>query len=208
MKRLLVTAVCLLTLLLTASGQDKSGKDLQFIYIAHDETTAVGSLIDRLTEAYNDARNYPETRELILYLANDEYPIIVQVNTENDNQGQFGLIIEELQTKIAHTINPEVDRETIVALFNQNDMIDEDGKPIYYSVEWTYYVNSTFWSLGNNEDIIAGLFFIMDMKKMIDAGYMRVYVMYGQNDRLPYDKNLPFGTKALYSVHPFMPLPY
>ncbi len=208
MKRLFVTAVCMLALLSTAFGQDKSSKDLQFIYIAHDENTAVGSLLDRLTEAYNDARNYPETRELILYLANDTDPVIVQVNTEYDNQGQFGQIVEELQTKISHTINPDVDRETIVNLFNENDMIDEAGNPRYYSVEWTYYVNSTFWSLGNNEDIISGLYFIMDMKPLIDSGNMKVYVMYGTNDRLQYDKNLPFGTKNLFSVSPFMPLPY
>lgn len=208
MKRLFVTAVCMLALLSTVFGQDKSSKDLQFIYIAHDENTAVGSLLDRLTEAYNDARNYPETRELILYLANDTDPVIVQVNTEYDNQGQFGQIVEELQTKISHTINPDVDRETIVNLFNENDMIDEAGNPRYYSVEWTYYVNSTFWSLGNNEDIISGLYFIMDMKPLIDSGNMKVYVMYGTNDRLQYDKNLPFGTKNLFSVSPFMPLPY
>ena len=208
MKRLFVTAVCMLALLSTAFGQGKSSKDLQFIYIAHDENTAVGSLLDRLTEAYNDARNYPETRELILYLANDTDPVIVQVNTEYDNQGQFGQIVEELQTKISHTINPDVDRESIVNLFNENDMIDEAGNPRYYSVEWTYYVNSTFWSLGNNEDIISGLYFIMDMKPLIDSGNMKVYVMYGTNDRLQYDKNLPFGTKNLFSVSPLMPLPY
>ncbi len=208
MKRLIVTAVCLLALISTAFGQDKSSKDLNFIYIAHDENTAVGSLVDRLTEAYNDARNYPDTRDLILYLANDNDPVIVQVNTDNDNQGAFGRIIEELQTKISHTINPDADREAIVSLFNANDIIDEAGNPRYYSLEWTYYVNSTFWSLGNNEDIIAGLFFIMDMQKMIDLGYLKLYVMYGENDRLVYDKEQPFGTKALYSAFPFMPLPY
>ncbi len=208
MKRLVVTAVCMLTLLVNSWGQnDKSAKELYFIYIAHDENTAVGSLVNRLSEIYDDARNYPEERELIIYLANDDDPKVVQVNTDNDNQNDFGFIVNDLQTKTSHTINPIVDRETIISIFNENDIIDEEGNPRYRFVDWNYYVNSTFWSLGNNEDIIAALFFIMNMEKMIESGYMRVSVLYGEGEGLKYNKTLPFGTKGLYKDR-FMPLPY
>lgn len=75
---------------------------------------------------------------------------------------------------------------------------------------WTYYVNSTFWSLQNNEYVIASLFFVMDMEPMIQSGYLKVNVLYsGEYDLLPYDKELPFGSKRLWpSSVPFMPMPY
>lgn len=189
-------------------GQEKAEQDLAFIYIAHDEYTAVQSLIERLKDAFADAINYPESRAVIFYLANAENPIIVQVNTKNDNQQEFNRIVDELQTKRSHNIEPVIDCEKIQEIFNADDIIDEDGKGLYRSVEWTYYVNSTFWALMYNESVIASLFFIMDMEEMIESGYLRVNIMYGADDALPYNEESPFGTKALCASKKFIPMPY
>ena len=114
---------------------------------------------------------------MIFYLANAENPIVVQVNTKNDNQQEFDRIVDELQTKRSHNVEPVVDCAKIQEIFNADDLIDDEGKGLYRSVEWTYYVNSTFWALMYNESVIASLFFIMDMEEMIESGYLRVNIM-------------------------------
>lgn len=192
----------------SAVAQQKSERDLAFIYIAHDEYTAVQSLIQRLKSAYTDAINYPDSRAAIFYLANGENPIVVQVNTANDNQQDFDKIVDELQTKRSHNVEPVIDCEKIQEIFNDDDIIDNEGRALYRSVEWTYYVNSTFWALMYNESVIASLFFIMDMEDLIKSGYLRVNIMYGEEDALPYNESMPFGSKALCASVKFIPMPY
>ncbi len=51
MKRICLLLVSLLLGTAPTLGQEKSEQDLAFIYIAHDEYTAVQSLIERLKEA-------------------------------------------------------------------------------------------------------------------------------------------------------------
>ncbi len=208
MKRICLLLVSLLLGTAPTLGQEKSEQDLAFIYIAHDEYTAVQSLIERLKEAFADAINYPESRAVIFYLANAENPIVVQVNTKNDNQQEFDRIVDELQTKRSHNVEPVVDCAKIQEIFNADDLIDDEGKGLYRSVEWTYYVNSTFWALMYNESVIASLFFIMDMEEMIESGYLRVNIMHGADDTLPYNEESPFGPKALCASKKFLPMPY
>ena len=208
MKRICLLLVSLLLGTAPTLGQEKSEQDLAFIYIAHDEYTAVQSLIERLKEAFADAINYPESRAVIFYLANAENPIVVQVNTKNDNQQEFDRIVDELQTKRPHNVEPVVDCAKIQEIFNADDLIDDEGKGLYRSVEWTYCVNSTFWALMYNESVIASLFFIMDMEEMIESGYLRVNIMHGADDTLPYNEESPFGPKALCASKKFLPMPY
>lgn len=208
MKRICLLLASLLLGTAPTLGQEKSQQDLAFIYIAHDEYTAVQSLIERLKGAFADAINYPESRAVIFYLANAENPIVVQVNTKNDNQQEFDRIVDELQTKRSHNVEPVVDCARIQEIFNADDLIDDEGKGLYRSAEWTYYVNSTFWALMYNESVIASLFFIMDMEEMIESGYLRVNIMHGADDTLPYNEESPFGPKALCASKKFLPMPY
>ncbi len=184
-------------------------QDLQFIYIGHDENTPTYRLVQRLQETYDDARNYPDIRAVIFYLPNGEQPMCVRVNTTHDvlNVYEFGDIIEALQTKRSHDVESTIDCLEIQKIFEDTDFIDDDGEPLFRSVEWIYYVNSTFWSLSNNENVIANLFFIMDMERYIKSGYMRINVWYGREDSLSIDRDAPFGDKALYRAT-FMPIPY
>ena len=128
MKRICLLLASLLLGTVPTLGQQKSEQDLAFIYIAHDEYTAVQSLIERLKDAFTDAINYPESRAVIFYLANAENPIVVQVNTKNDNQQEFDRIVDELQTKRSHNVEPVVDCAKIQEIFNADDIIDENGK--------------------------------------------------------------------------------
>ena len=190
-------------------AQEESKQELSFVYIAHDENTDTKALISRLKEKYANTINYPDIRACIFYLANGENPIFVKMNMPNDNHEDFENIVYSLQTKRSHDISPEVDVEKIVELFNENDIIDADGKQVYRYIEWDYYINSSFWHLQNNEHIIAKLFFVMDMDKLISSQYMALNFYYSdETDNIPYDNVLPFGSKALCRSIEFVPMPY
>ena len=209
MRRLCLLFASLLVGLSSVHAQRSSEQDLSFIYIAHDENTPVQYLVERLQMAYSDAINYPDEIAVIFYLPNGDVPLCVQVNTKSDNRADFAKIVDELQTKRSHNIEPKTDCQRIQDIFNENDIVDQNGSPLYKSVTWTYYVNSTFWSLQNNEYVIATLCFVMDMEPMIKSGYLKVDVLYsGEYDVLPYDKESPFGSKSLCASVPFMPMPY
>lgn len=209
MKRLFSILLILTAYLPLQAQTDSRNRDLSFIYVAHDENTPVQVLINRLQDVYNDALNYPDERAAIFYLPNGGYPLVVCVNTGANNQSAFGELIDELQSKRSHDIDCQTDLERIQSIFADNDIIDADGTPKFRSVDWVYYVNSTFWNLGNHEYIIASLFWIMDMEQLIKSQYMRVYIYYsGENDIIPFNDELPFGDKALCRSMNFIPMPY
>ncbi len=192
----------------SAFAQDNSAKDLTFIYIAHDENTPTQTLISRLQANYEDAKYYPDSYATIFYLTNGDNPIIVKMNVEGENPKDFDKLIEDLQAKRAHDVSPETDREKIMELFDEIDLLDAEGNNAFNSVQWNYYVNSTFWLLNNNEHVIASLFWIMDMEPMVKSGYLQVNILHGEIDPLPVDEKLPFGSKALCRAMPFIPMPY
>lgn len=194
----------------SAFAQDNTGKDLTFFYIAHDENTPTQTLISRLKAHYEDAKYGTDVYASIFYLTNGDNPIIVRmnINEETDNPQDFDKLVEDLQSKRAHDVSPEVDREKIMELFENIDLLDAEGNNAFNSVQWNYYVNSTFWLLNNNEHVIASLFWIMDMEPMVKSGYLQVNVLHGEIDPLPFDEKQPFGSKALCRAMPFIPMPY
>lgn len=198
----------LLSVAVTSHAQSISiNQDLSFVYVAHDENTPVQMLIGRLKDMYNDAVNYPD-QVAIFYLPNGDYPVVVRVNTGNDNREAFGNLIDELQSKRAHDVNRYVDRTRILDILAENDLTDDSGNPRYRSVEWNYYVNSTFWNLGNHEYIIASLFWDIGMEPLLKSGYMRVNIFYSEDDTIPFNMEHPFGNKALCRSMNFIPMPY
>lgn len=207
MKKLIILLVGLFAAI-SAIAQDNKGKDLTFIYISHDENTPTQTLISRLQAHYNDATYYPESYATIFYLTNGVNPIIVKMNVEGANPQDFDKLIEDLQAKRSHDVAPETDREKIMEIFAEVDLLDDEGNPAFNSAQWNYYVNSTFWLMNNNEHVIASLFWIMDMEPMVKSGYLQVNILHGEIDPLPIDEKLPFGLKAICRNMPFIPMPY
>ncbi|MBR4996047.1 MAG: hypothetical protein IKY82_08300 [Alistipes sp.] len=207
MKRIF-TLLLALFICVSVKAQDNTNKDLTFVYISHDENTPTQALISRLKEIYTDAMNYPEDRAAIFYLTNGDHPIIVRMNVNNSNPKDFETLVEDLQSKRAHDVFPETDCEKIIEIFSENDLLNEEGEPMFRSVEWNYYVNSTFWKLNNNEYVIATLYWVFEMEKMIQSQYMQVRILHGEVDPLPVNKEFPFGEKGFCRSMAFIPLPY
>ena len=209
LKRIIVLLGIFLCLGVPAFAQDTQEQELTFVYIAHDENTSTSELIKRLRSIYEDAVNYPESCAAIFYLPNGEFPKVVKVNAGKDNRKEFVEIVGALQSRRSHEVDSTVDIETIQQILEEVDLKNEKGENNFASVQWIYYVNSTFWTLQYNEDIIASLYFILDMEPMIKSGYLTVTMYYSEeSDKIPYNRQSPWGDKNLCPLLKQPPLPY
>lgn len=187
---------------LSASAQTKS---LEFYYIAHDRTTPVSVLCNRLEQVYETALSYDDCA-VIFYLPNYDEPIVVKMNLEGDNRDDFKTIISELRLKPAHEIFPDVDYPAIVDLINRHDFIDDEGNPTYSSVLFCWYVNPDFWQFNYNEELIASLYFNLELDKYM--GYVDTQIWHADGDGIAVNAQYPFGTKNLCRKMNFMLLQY
>lgn len=198
-----VKIICLLMVALlvchTEGAAQKVNSDFYFIYIAHDRATPVQRLSKVLQNLYDDAVKYGHS--CIFYLANNDTPYIVNVNTENDNRNDFSLkIIAELQNKIAHGINPRFDVDNIVAMFNENDYLLSDQELRYTSVTWNFYTSEWFWKEGYNESLIASLYWIMGVENTQDLDFY-FNVFHSSDDELEMEDGLTFGRRNLLNIN-------
>ena len=181
-------------------------KTLDFIYIAHDHTTPVDELCDRLSDLYQTAK-YEKDVAVIFYLPNSDQPKIVKMNLPGENPDDFADLLGDLRYKSAHEVFPEVDIEKIPAIFNETDFIDASGNPRFSSFTMTYYVNPTFWKLGYNEAVIASLYFSLELGKL-PKSYFKMQIWHSKDDGLRCDENAPFGTKNICYNYNFLLLGY
>lgn len=199
-------SILLLLMPFMASAQDQS---LEFFYIAHDSTTPVNILSERLEEVYENALNY-EDYAVIFYMPNNDRPLIVKVNLEDDNRDDFKNIISELRLESAHDIRVDIDIEKIIELFNTYDFISESGEPQFSSVRFCWYINPDFWLFQYNEALIANLYFTLELEKYHRSGYVTTEIWHAKDDGLEdkVDRRYPFGTKNLCSTISFKLFPY
>lgn len=197
MRRLIYLAIALM-LSLSAAAQTQS---FEFYYIAHDRTTPVADLCDRLEQVYETALSY-EDYAVIFYLPNYDAPMIVKVNLSGDNRDDFKNIISELRLKPSHEIFPDIDYENILNLVNTHDFIDESGNPTYTSALFCWYVNPDFWQFNYNEELIATLYFNLELDRYM--GYVETQIWHASGDGLRIDGKHPFGTKNLCRNMGFM----
>lgn len=203
MKRL---SLFLLSFLLPLAALAQS-QSLEFVYVAHDRSTPVNVLCERLKENIYDYAVQDESQAVIIYLANADAPRIVRINLPGDNRDDFDNLLGELRYKSAHEIYPDVDQEEIVKLFDEVDFLTDSGRPSFISFKMTWYVTPTFWSLGYNESLIARLFFTLDLGSL-PGSYFNLEVWHYRNDGLKYDEEMPFGPKNLLGDYSFFMFEY
>lgn len=203
MKKIYIILFAIITPFLSFA-QDKS---FEFYYIAHDYTTNVGELCDRLNDIYQDALSN-EDYAVIFYMPNyDEY-IDVRINLPDSNPDDFEQILSELRVKNVHDNSTNVDYNAILDLINKYDFVDEEGNKTYTSVLFCWYVTPPFWNWGNNESLIAKLYFTLELDKY--PGYVESQFWHTRDDGLEkfVDRRYPFGTKNICKGINFMLLPF
>lgn len=185
MKRILIYLfICLLTLPLSAQNDDsRKDKTFRFVYIAHDSSTPVGRLIDRLRHVRNDAMEGYE--DVVFYLASGNNPIIVQYNVGDNNQSDFeDILLAELNDRNSHNVNAETDLTSIYKILSDVGFVNENKQLNYESASFNFYVSPRFFTLRNHEAIIAPIFVAFDIPN-IRGGRVNFQLMESRDDRLP-----------------------
>ena len=158
--------LCLLLFGVAASAQETVDREINFIYIHHTTDTPVQDLCKRLDTEFKDAKRFD--KPLIIYLANAETPYVATVGIDGVDQEGFDNIVYALQEKRYHPVEPSADVLNIIKLFNEDDFLLSSGKPKYTSMTWQFYISQDFWNAGYNEQIIAKLYYSLDLDRLPD----------------------------------------
>lgn len=190
--------------------ENKSSRIFQFVYITFDESTETQKLINRLNSLYNNAMDYPELYSTIFYLPNGQRPIVVKINLPGDNYKDFDKIVSVIQQQTSNIVIGDYDVTAIHDILAENDIIDENGRRVYRSVDWLYYICPSFWTMKNNEFVIARLFFTLEMEKLIAMkGYFSLSILCNDVKKsLRIDPSEPFGSKAICRSAALVPIPF
>ena len=202
MKKIIFILLYAIFCIISVSAQDiDSSKNYTFIYIAHDVSTPIDRLSDKLREAYREAVQFDNIA--IFYMSNGRDPIIVKVLPNgNDNREDFEkVLMNELQEMNSHDVDSEIDAEAIIDLLSENDF--ESYNYIHYAlVNLDFYIGSLFWTLGDNENIISRVYFVLDIAKFKYQNLaFNIYCNEEDFDKLNYEEGKPFGDKNVSSIN-------
>ncbi len=206
MKRLCLI-ITLFFLGMTGTFAQVSPQHLQVVYVTKDYTTEVNPLCSELRDMFSFAEK-DSNSAIVFYLANSTSPMIVRMNLPGDNRKDFDKLIDALMTKSETIINPMTDLRRIVALFEEIPLLTVGGTKAFQDVEIQYYITPTFWELQYNEQIIASVYFSLDMDADWAKDYFTMSIYHAASDGLMVDESKPFGDKNLCANYPFFLLTY
>lgn len=195
-EKLISILFCLIMPLL-ASGQDRT---LEFYYISHDYSTKIGDVCSMLEEKYEMAIEFSDCA-MIFYLPDRDNPKVVRMNVEGDNRSEFEDLLSELRGRYAHEAYAYVDLDKITEIFNDVEIIDNEGNLHYQSIRMSWLINPSFWAMNCNETLISSLYFILDFEKYKD--YVTIDIWNASDEKIDVNRNSPFGTKNLMGDYPF-----
>lgn len=202
-----VLVVCLLTFtVLTTRAQsvnDGTKRNLRILFIDHEPSLPVKDVIAYIR---NQRRMALENdNSLILYMPNNQTPFISLTNVKNpfdnddDTQDAFDKICEALNQP-SHNKEPFFDRNFLVKMFKDYDIIDDKGVLLYSAVRMEFYLTSEFWKLGYNKSIIAPVFFAIDGPNLLKKNFnFDVYINPG--DKPKFNEGAPFGELNLGGIN-------
>ena len=187
-------------LMATAQSDDTADKNYRFVYIAHDVSTPVDRLANELRTKYREAIQYDDV--VVFYLSNGYESIVVNVNTPTgDNRDDFEKqLMSELQEYNSHDVEAEVDVNKILETLAKNDFSDGAGQLRYASVNLDFYIGSMFWTLGNNESILAELYWSIDVPSFKGKEFA-FNVFRNTEDVLNYPEGMPFGKRNVDDIN-------
>jgi len=184
----------------------KEVKTLHFVYIAHEPTTPVARLTERLEVLYEQAERSKEYSKYldayIFYMSNNEKPYVVTLNLPNDNNIEYEVLKAELNgSKTSHNVELSTDIDSIIKIFHKYDFVDEKGNLKYESVTFDFYVGEEFWIHQYNESLIARLYWVMELNKLKEEEFIwNVYCNEQLEKELEFESQ-PFGIKNLSDIN-------
>ena len=178
------SALCFMVVPAMAQEKDElsSEKAFQFVYIAQDHSMNVQALLDKLRDDYNHAIMDGPT---IFYFSRGTSPLIVKVNFPDDNRVEFEeTLLPKVTEQESPSVDGNIDKKQIIALLRDNNFV-------YRRTDFKFYVGQSFWTMGNNEAVIASLYFVLDIINYIGDETFNLNVYCPRNIEL--GNNTPFG---------------
>lgn len=205
MKRLQILLAVMLLGVFAIRSEDavpKSQQILRFIFVAHDYTTPVPELVERLTDIFEANKADDNGDPLIIYLASGSHPIVVKINVndETDNPDDFEtVLLPELYERSSHDVEPETDVATVLDIFSDLDYADYSNKLLYGSAYFTFFVNKTFWDAGFNESVIVPIYFGLELPDL--KGRVNLEIYQPKNNPIHIIDGKPFGEKNVGGIN-------
>lgn len=143
---------------------------------------------------------------LILYLSDGRTSLTSFTNLKDeygknrDNRNAFDEIIAALEDANSHDVIAATDISNILQLFEEYNFINSDGSFVYNSVTFDFYVGTNFWSLGNNEKVIAHLFEAFSMKSLPKDKFT-INIFKPRTDHPKYPEGKPFGDNNIEGIN-------
>ena len=200
-------------------AQNNQEKRLQFVYIDHEVTTPTKVLNERMTQRFYDVGEYPDREALILYLSNGRRSPVAFVNLKEylkeielerfsisgkprDTEDAFLEVLETMNNANSHDVEPLIDINNILTLFERLQVFDEKGNLNFKVLRLDFYVGPKFWSLRNNEKIIARLFALLQQGiQESDKEKITFNIFKPKGTQLDYPKGKPFGESNLNGIN-------
>ena len=205
MRLIIITVLLLAGSLQSAKAQDRTNRErnLRILFIDHEPSMPVKDVIAYIRRQRAMARE--NNNSLIIYMPNNQEPFISLTNVQDpynngdDTQEAFDAICEAMNLP-SHNKEPWYDRNKLVQMFSDYNILDKNGDLLYATVRMEFYLTTEFWKLGYNESIIAPLFFAIDGDSLLKKEFnFDVYVT--NVDKLEYDPKAPFGRKNLGGIN-------
>lgn len=183
---------------------DDSSKNLHFVYIAHEVTTPITELCEKIQTLHDDATEVDDA--LIVYLSDGSTSLTSFTNLK-DNEGKgrdtdnaFLEVIAALEDANSHDVIATDDVTNIQNLFKEYNFVSESGAITYASVIFDFYIGNNFWTLGNNEKVIAHLYECFSLYKM-PRGQFTLNIYKPKTDHLKYPEGKPFGDNNIEGIN-------
>lgn len=188
---------CLITPVYGQDNTENKANQFYFTYIAPDRAVDVAALRDRINETVEKVRknNCPA----IFYLATGTNPIIVKLNTGNDetttDDDYANKIDYMLKTNTSWQLDTPNDIKCIHELLRENSYVNDEGHLRYSLTELDFHVGSNFWEQKCNESFIGRLYFELNAAQYYQNPAFRfnVYFYYPPALRGNYDMENKFG---------------
>lgn len=182
----------------TANAQEiDASKNLRIWYIDHEPSLQSYKLIKAMRAQRRQQIELGHA--MIVYMANGEHPYISLTGIK-DNTGQgldapeaFDRICEALN-QTSHDVLPWYDRQRIVKMFDDYNILTKDDKITFGAVRLEFYLTPESWTLGYNESIIAPIYFALNVPELLKQNFnFDIYVDPEKKGELNYNKIMPFG---------------
>lgn len=161
-----------LLIILAALTISVRAKSMKFVYIGHDVNSPVERLVEKIEgymEVVEDSdSDDEEATQVILYLSSGSNPLVANMRPGKNDKENFDKIVSELYERNYHEVDVETDIYEILDLFSKNDFLDASGSLKVSALDFEFYVTPAFWSLEQNESLIATLFHTLSINKFYD----------------------------------------